>query len=84
MDETMARFTERSDKEEALIRERFDAVVAKYDQEREALFRDISSKLDKILHQAPTTVPRSPSQQPATESMIERAVSKALKGEDDV
>jgi len=83
MDETMARFTERSDKEEALIRERFDAVVDKYDKEREALFRDISSKLDKLLQQPSTAVPIPPSQQPTTESMIERAVTKAMKTEDD-
>lgn len=81
-DSTAESLTARSDKEETLIRERFQAVIDKYDKERESLFRDIVSKLDQLLNRPSAPVPPSPSQSStggATETMIERAVSKALK-----
>lgn len=86
LDDTVDKLNERSDKEEQLIRERFDAVIEKYDQEREMIFKDISSKLDKILElktKAMSEMPRMSSSGGATETMIERAVSKALQGGDE-
>jgi hypothetical protein len=79
LDETMARFAEQSAREETLIRERFDAVVEKYDEERATIYEQISAKLDQLLQHPTTPMPPPPSPPTATETMIERAVTKALK-----
>ena len=79
LDDTMARFAEQSAREETLIRERFDAVVEKYDEERAPIYAQISAKLDTLLQHPATPMPPPPSPPTATETMIERAVTKALK-----